>query len=237
MINLICLEQVDSTNTYAKALLKSGEPLCPYTVIYAKEQTAGRGRLGREWHSKEGQSLCMSLIVPYHHKPGITLLCALGVHKALEKICGETHREKLRIKWPNDIIAGSKKLCGILVEGTEKASIIGIGINLNSIDFPQDIAHKATSLKLMTGKDSEPLEIAKAVAEEVFSITDMNQGNLTEDAIKKYSPLCANISREVHFGGKKGIAVGIAEDGSLAVMTDGSLEKVSFGEVTVSGIY
>lgn len=233
MINLICLDKVNSTNTYAKALLKSGEPLKPYTVIYAKEQTAGRGRLGRTWHSKGSDSLCMSLIIPSYQHSGITLLCALGVYDALSKMCDT----ELKIKWPNDIIAGNKKICGILTEGVNSSAVVGIGINLNCISFPEDIAYKATSLKLLTGKVFAPMEVAKTVATSVFAVLEQYHGELIAEAINKYSALCANIGAEVEFGGKKGIATAIHKDGSLIVSTEDNEESVSFGEVTVSGIY
>lgn len=231
-LNMIKFDSVDSTNTYAKALLCSGEPLTPYTVVYAKEQTQGRGRLGRSWHSKEGESLCMSLIIPYVQKPCITLLCALGVCSALNDIC-----ENVQIKWPNDIIVGNKKLCGILTEATAHGTVIGIGINLNSTGFPKDIATKATSLRLITGNTFDPVCLAESVASAVFHIAEKHQGELDAEIIEHYTSLCATIGREVSFSGGKGIAAGISEDGSLIVETKNGMEEVRFGEVLVSGIY
>ncbi len=232
MINLISLEKVNSTNTYAKALLKTGEPLKPYTVIYAKEQTAGRGRLGRTWESKEDDSLCMSLILPYTYKSGITLLSALGVHKALKDIY-----PALKIKWPNDIIADNKKLCGILTEGTEYGTVVGIGINLNSTEFSEEIVHKATSLRLLTGKTFDPVKLLESVAHSVFESIEKFSGELTKEAIDEYTPLCANIGRQVQWNDKTGIAEGISPDGSLLVKTPQGTEEIRFGEVFVSGIY
>ncbi|MBQ7999912.1 MAG: biotin--[Ruminococcus sp.] len=232
MINVIYLPKVNSTNTYAKALLNSGEPLCPYTVIYAKEQTAGRGRRGRSWHCHEGDSLCMSLILPYTCKSGITLLTALGVYKALRDIC-----PNIKIKWPNDIIADNKKLCGILTEGTKSGTVVGIGINLNHTTFPTDIAHKATSLRLLTGDSFTPAEILNKVAVSVFDEIEKYNAELTDNAIDEYIPLCANIGREILWNGKNGVATGISENGSLIIKTEHGTEQVSFGEVFVSGIY
>lgn len=232
MINLICLEKVNSSNTYAKALLNSGEPLEPYTVIYAKEQSQGRGRLGRSWHSREGDSLCMSLILPHSFKTGITLLSALGVYKALKDIYSD-----LKIKWPNDIIANNKKLCGILTEGTVKGTVAGIGINLNSTDFPEDISNKAISLRLLTDKSFDPLKLAERVSACVFEEIDKYNAELTADAIKEYTALCVNIGREVSWQGIKGIATGISEEGSLLMNTAEGTQEIRFGEVFVNGIY
>lgn len=232
MINFICLSKVNSTNTYAKALLNSGEPFKPYTVIYAKEQTQGRGRLGRNWVSKEGDSLCMSLILPYTCKPGITLLSALGVYEALKDIYPQ-----ISIKWPNDIIAENKKLCGILTEGTQNGTVTGIGINLNQREFPSDISHKSSSLALLTDKTYDPYELAQKVAVCVFDTIEKHKAELTDDAIKLYSPLCANIGKEVEWSGKTGTALGISPDGSLLVKTADGTEEIRFGEVFVNGIY
>ncbi len=232
MINLISLKKVNSTNTYAKALLKSGEPLKPYTVVYAKEQTAGRGRLNRSWESKEGDSLCMSLILPYTYKSGITLLSALGVYYALCDICPD-----IKIKWPNDIIAQGKKLCGILTEGTEHGTVVGIGLNLNHTHFSEEIAHKATSLWLLTGNTFDPESILQKVAVCVFETIEKHKAELSKDAISEYTPLCANIGKEVKWQNKTGIATGLSAEGSLLVKTTESTEEIRFGEVFVNGIY
>ncbi len=231
--NLIKLKETESTNTYAKALLKSGEPLMPYTLIYTDHQTAGKGRLSREWISVEGDTLCMSLVAPFPFCPCITLLSAVGVHRAL---CTLTDNN-IKIKWPNDLISENKKLCGILTESTDKFAIIGIGINLNTEVFPSDIAHKATSLKLITGKAYDPFETAKFVAQKVIEVLEETKGNLTPSVHKEYSALCANLGREIVFRGKKGTAAGIASDGSLVAETPEGTEHINSGEVTVSGIY
>lgn len=231
---IIHLKETNSTNTYAKALLKSGEPLMPYTLIYADRQTAGRGRLGRVWESKEGETLCMSLIAPFPFNCAVPIISSLGVYKALEEICKDAD---LKIKWPNDIVAKHKKLCGILTESTEDYAVIGIGINLNTEVFPKDIAHKATSVKLVTGKVLDPFEAAVKTAEYVAKALKETKGILTQEIIEEYSSLCINIGREISFREKRGIAVGIAPDGCLIAKTPEGEELIGSGEVTVSGIY
>lgn len=232
LLHIIHLKETESTNTYAKALLKNGELSAPFTLIFTDKQTAGRGRLGRTWESKEGDTLCMSLIVPYPHKPAITLLSALAVHKILSKYYGN-----VKIKWPNDIVAENKKLCGILTESTPNAAVIGTGINLNTLDFSEDITHKATSLRLLTGKTYNDFKLAKKVTKELVKILRETNGELTDAILKEYSDLCINLGREVIFNSKKGVATEIDKDGSLLVRTDEGSEKISFGEVFVSGIY
>lgn len=232
MINLINLEKTESTNTYAKALLKSGEPLCPFTVVFAREQTKGRGRLNRTWESKKDDSLCMSLILSDTSNPSITLLSALGVHKALREFYPQ-----LQIKWPNDIIADNKKLCGILTEGTESGTVVGIGINLNQTEFCDEISRKATSLKLLSGNTYSAEELCKKVAKSVFETIEAHKSQLTKEALEEYTFLCANLGKEVLWQDKKGIAQGISPDGSLIVKAQEGEEEIRFGEVFVNGIY
>ncbi len=231
--DIIRLKETESTNTYAKALLNTGEPCAPYTLIYTEDQTSGRGRLGRIWESTKGDTLCMSLIAPFPYTPEVTLLAAVGVHRALSALTDE----KLRIKWPNDLIFGNKKLCGILTESTDKAAVIGIGVNLNTEDFSLDIAHKATSLKMITSKHFDPFEVAKLISQKVVESLEETKGTLTPSVLREYTSLCENIGREVKFRGKSGIATAIDKDGSLLVQTADGIEKISSGEVFVSGIY
>lgn len=232
--HIIHLKETESTNTYAKALLKSGEPFTPYTLICTDNQTSGRGRLSRTWESKEGDSLCMSLVVPFPNNPHITLIAALGVYDALKDICGDS----LLIKWPNDLVAKNKKLCGILTESTPKAAVIGIGVNLNNTEFSEDIRHKATSLKLLTQNTYSPLELAKEIAESVKRLLENTQGILSAEVIARYTSLCANIGKEVQFANKSGVVVSVREnDGALMVLTKEGLEAVTTGEVTINGIY
>ena len=231
--HIIHLKETESTNTYAKALLKSGEPFTPYTLIYTDNQTAGRGRLGRSWESKEGDSLCMSLIVPFPNSPSITLIAALGVYDALKDICGDN----LRIKWPNDLIIDNKKLCGILTESTKEAAVIGIGVNLNNTDFPDDIKHKATSLKLLTQNTYSPCELAEKISTSICNLLESTQGVFSEELIIKYTHLCANMGKIVTSKDTNGIAIGIRKDGALMVTNRDGLHAVTSGEITVNGIY
>ena len=231
--DIIKLEETESTNTFAKALLKSGELCAPFTLVYTENQLSGRGRLGRVWLSQKGETLCMSLIAPFPHNPAITLLSALGVHRALRTITNAD----IKIKWPNDLIADNKKLCGILTESTDKAAVIGIGINLNTKAFPLEIAHKATSLALIEKKNYSPETVAKSVATSIISILEETKGTLTEEALSLYTSLCANLGREVTFREHTATAVGIAPDGCLIAECGNKTEYINSGEVTISGIY
>ncbi|HYJ90248.1 MAG TPA: biotin--[acetyl-CoA-carboxylase] ligase [Pyrinomonadaceae bacterium] len=146
-------DSIDSTNTEAlkHARLGADEGLC----IAARQQTAGRGRRGRNWVSPRDAGFYLSIVLRPQLDPEtlplITLATAIAVHDTLAEI-----GLKPDIKWPNDILVGEKKICGILAETTETkeglAIIVGIGINLTSKRFPDDIAQSATSIEAETGR-------------------------------------------------------------------------------------
>lgn len=141
-----------STNERAKELARKDFPTG--TVVIAEEQTAGKGRLGRSWFSPPGTGLWFSLIVrpdiPPNKAPFLTIITSLTLVKALSGLNTEL---KPLIKWPNDILIDDRKVCGILSElnadlGMINFAVIGIGINVNQDYFPEELATKATSLKI-----------------------------------------------------------------------------------------
>lgn len=132
------------------------------TLVLTEQQTGGKGRLGRPWHSPKGTGIWMSLIVrpaiPLPKTPQMTLLTAVCVARTIREETGLP----VKIKWPNDIFIGDKKVCGILTELNAESDrvnylVIGIGLNANSIesDFPEELADVATSLRIESG---EPLK-------------------------------------------------------------------------------
>lgn len=148
---------VDSTNNFAKSLAQLG---CVHGhTIIAEQQTAGKGRQGKKFHSPNNQGLYMSIIVrpelSVDYALTITSCAAVAVAEAIEKVSGL----KCGIKWVNDIYAGGKKLCGILTEasidveqGGLEYAVIGIGINVSNTVFPKEIEEVATSIRVQTGK-------------------------------------------------------------------------------------
>lgn len=128
---LTCLAQVDSTNSWAKTHLAE---LSHLDAVYALSQTAGRGRLGRSWQNAGEEALYYTIVckTPLADAASLPLLASLAVAGALQKLLGLS----CQIKWPNDLLAGGKKLCGILCESTPGGIVCGIGINLRqSEDF------------------------------------------------------------------------------------------------------
>ena len=146
--NYIHKEILSSTNDLAKELAYK---VPKGTVIVAETQTKGRGRMGRNWFSEKSSCILTSIILKPKIRPektiALTQIAALAVVRAIEEVC----HMKTKIKWPNDIILNSKKVCGILTEMSSEIDVvnyvvIGIGINVNCTDFPNDLKGKATSL-------------------------------------------------------------------------------------------
>ncbi len=239
------LESVGSTNDYLKALAAKGAK--SGTVVAAREQVSGKGRLGRTWQSKKDENIAFSVLLRPHIAPTevacVTPLTGLAVCKALRAFTGLD----CQIKWPNDVIAGRKKLCGILTEMSAEFDaveyiIIGIGINVNQTDFPPEIAEKATSLLLETGTRFDKNKLLACILQQMEEEFLRNNLELTPQALGEYTSLCATVGREVGFsrGGKPctGIAEGVAPTGALLVrLPDGAVAAVSSGEVTAQGIY
>ncbi|WP_294907419.1 biotin--[acetyl-CoA-carboxylase] ligase [uncultured Ruminococcus sp.] len=243
--NLIVLDSVDSTNDYLKKLGNEG---CENgTVVAAREQTKGKGRLGRTWQSKKDDGIAFSVLLRPNVAPSevsaITPLAGLAVCKAIR----EYTKLDCVIKWPNDIIVGRKKLVGILTEMSAEFDaveyvITGIGINVDHTSFPEEIAFKATSLLLETGRHVDKNEFLACVLEHIENEFVKNNLELTPTALAEYTDLCATLGRSVTFqrGTRRisGMAVGVSEHGELKVMmSDGTIYLVNSGEVTVQGIY
>ncbi|MBI4166458.1 MAG: biotin--[acetyl-CoA-carboxylase] ligase [Acidobacteria bacterium] len=147
--------RTDSTNSVAMALASKGAE--HGTVVVAEEQTAGRGRLGRVWHSEKSAGIYVSVILRPPLAPSaapvLTLMAGVAVHQAVEIAAGVT----ADIRWPNDVLVGGKKVCGILTEMSAEldrlhAVVLGIGINVNHREMPGQLKAIATSLRMETGR-------------------------------------------------------------------------------------
>ena len=240
--NLICYDEIDSTNNAAKAY-----DCADTTLFVAKKQTAGKGRMGRVWQSEEGAGIYMSLaLLPYmeiEKVMQITLISALAVREAICCFCDVS----TQIKWPNDIVFECKKVCGILTEATvekgiAKKVIAGIGVNVNNSDFADDISQIATSLKLITGKNSDREELINCIIDKFEVYYKMLKDQRLDEIIDEYKKHCANIGKKVTFVYKNENVQATATDltpmGELvAQKDDGTTIIVNSGEVSVKGIY
>lgn len=240
--NKTYLEETDSTNRYLKELAAAGAP--EGTVIIAGRQSAGRGRLGRSFFSPEEKGIYMSILL----RPEITLersvlitsLAAVAVARAMERIGGI----RAKIKWVNDIFINNKKTCGILTEaginaseGTLAYAVLGIGINVGVMEFPEELQDIATSVSNECGfevsKDVLIEEVLKELEE--WYPTLWNGGFLEES--RKRSLLLGKEIRvvdETHpEGGYPAKAVDINELGNLIIERDGRLQILNSGEVSI----
>lgn len=171
-MNIVKLDATNSTNQYLKALIQS-QTLEDYTVVMANEQQNGKGQLGNIWISQPGMNLTVSILKKNHgllasNQFLLNVITSLAVYNVLK----EFNISDLSIKWPNDILSGSSKICGILIENiisgaTIKSSIIGIGLNVNQTSFEN--LPKATSLKLELGRSISLEKLLKSIVKEFKS--------------------------------------------------------------------
>ena len=238
---ILRFDSLASTNLEAARRASEGaaEGLC----VVAREQTAGRGRLRRQWVSPKGAGLYFSILLRPQFElsswPLLTLMASVAVHDALLEACAlETD-----IKWPNDILANEKKLCGILAETVEtsdgRAVVVGIGINLTEYSFPKELELMATSVETAGGgrHESETL-LADLIVVLGKHYEVLKQTNGPETIIREW---CARSS----YGEGKLIRVrennesfvgttrGLERDGALRVETlTGEFRVVRAGDAT-----
>ena len=238
-------EEVDSTNNVSKRLAEDGAEEGTLTV--AEVQTAGRGRRDRPWSSPGGSGIWMSLLLRPEIEPArasmLTLVMAMAICRAVKKTadldCG--------IKWPNDVVAGGKKLCGILTEMSLDPDrinyiVIGCGINVLDDSFPDHIREVATSIYAETGKRPDRAGLIAACMAEFERLYQIFLDTEDLSALQDvYNRNLVNCGREVRVLDPKnpwrGTARGIDARGNLLVETPDGIRTVSSGEVSVRGIY
>ncbi len=232
---IIFLKEVDSTNIYAASLCRDLPD--PPTAVVAESQTKGSGRMGRSFFSPENSGIYMTYILDTENVKTLNLITSaagLAVAETLEETGVRT-----KIKWPNDIIISSKKVCGILTKlitenGKIKYALIGIGINVlnEKNDFPEELRSVATSLKIETGKIFDKNVIIKSVIKNLDSI--FKEKKISEEEI------VARVKQHSEMLGKKVFvksenrdffAVDISPDGGLVVLEDGVEKVIHSGEV------
>ncbi len=238
------LQSVDSTNNYARQQLHAG--LAQHGMaIFAQEQTAGKGQRGRVWTTQKGSNLILSIIVkPRPLQLGQQFRLSACVAVATRDLFMKYAGDDTKIKWPNDLYWQDRKAGGILIEnivggqapdisGREWTSIIGIGININQTDFDAEIKNPV-SLKQITGKEFNPVELAK----ELCSMLDSRYTELVENGFENiYKEYLAHLyKRKAAVRLKKGAKVfeamieGVSPAGKLIVQHS-IREEFDFGEV------
>jgi BirA family biotin operon repressor/biotin-[acetyl-CoA-carboxylase] ligase len=211
-------------------------------MVLCNVQSAGRGRLGRSWNADAG-SLCTSIVlrpaISPVQAPLLTLISGLAVAYAIREVTGIT--SDLGIKWPNDVILEGRKVCGILTElSTEMERvgyvIVGIGINVNNSEFPEELKDKAGSLLTLTGKSYSRAKLATALINQLMRLYTLFKEQGFSAVRDEYNSLCLNIGKvcESADGKYKGECLGINDEGRLELKSaDGSVEKIFSGEVSL----
>lgn len=236
--NMMIFDQTDSTNTQAK--LHSSYP--DGSVFIADIQNQGKGRCGRKWVSPKGTGVWNTILlkpdISLSDVSQITLIAGLAACKAIGL--------DSKIKWPNDIVIGSKKVCGILTEMAAEIDHVnyvacGIGINVNDTDFDKDISHRATSMYIESGKKYKRNEIiARLLNEFEIFYKKFLDGGLSS-VIDDYKAFCVTLGKDVSVIFKHetvtGKAIDVNDSGELIVETKNGNIIVNSGEVSVRGIY
>lgn len=245
---LICLDTVDSTNNYAKALAINGG--ADGTAIVADGQTGGRGRLGRPFLSPKGKGVYLTMLyrpkIPPAQALDLTSFAAVAVCDGIEAATGA----RPGIKWTNDIVLEGRKLCGILTEmsvegetGALQYIITGIGINANHApeDFPPDVRGIAASLAQILG---HPIDRGRLCGCVINALDDMYAAWLSGggDYWQRYRDNCLTLGKAVRLirpdRTEEAFAEDIDRDFALIVRRpDGTRETVTAGEVSVRGLY
>lgn len=232
------LPETDSTNLAIRRLAAQGAG--EGTAVWAARQTAGRGRLGRSFASPAG-GLYFSLLLRQSGDPGrdlrLTPAAAVAAARAVERCCAL----RCGVKWPNDLLCGGKKLCGILCESFfargERWIVLGIGVNVNTAAFPPELADIAVSARQLTGRETDLPTLAAALAEELERAVAASRRD-DPALLAEYRDRCVSLGREVLLlregESRPAFSLAVNEDFSLHVrLADGSLEDVSFGEVSL----
>lgn len=236
-------ESCATTQSIAHDAAQNGAP--DGTLIVSEEQTAGKGRLSRPWSSAARKGVWMSLIIRPslmpQEAPQMTLVTAVAIVRAIEEIVGL----EATIKWPNDIMIDGKKMTGILTElqsdpDRVKAIIIGIGMNINheKDDFPDEIQEIATSLKLQSGKETDRARLIAEILSflEIYTEMYVKHGfgpikllweGYSNTAGKRIKAVMLNETVE-------GIALGISEEGLLEVeLADGTVKGIYSADIII----
>lgn len=232
-------DTVDSTNTALKELARAGA--MSGTALIARRQTGGRGRLGRSFESPpEGLYLSMlrKTALPPERTLTLTPMAAVAVCRTAEAVCGLSPE----IKWPNDVLLGAKKLCGILtelsVQSGEATLVLGIGVNVNTPEesFSPALRDTACSIYGQTGRKTDMAAFARrliAELDELFSLWEAD----SRAFLAEYRRRCSTPGQDIlvlqNGESRPARAVGINEDMSLQIVGENGAEALSFGEISI----
>ncbi len=227
--NIHYLQTCPTTQPIAHQLAQAGEP--DGSIVICEEQTAGKGRLARAWTSTQGKGIWMSVIIrpeiPPTKAPQLTLVAAVAVTRAIEDIADV----RAEIKWPNDLLINGKKCTGILTElqadiDRVHAIILGIGVNVNQqpSDFPEEIQSIATSIQMVTGKPVDRAELVARILHHLEIYTDLYVQHGFEPLKILWESYSCTLGKRIKaimiHQQIEGVALGITNEGILQVKTD-----------------
>jgi BirA family biotin operon repressor/biotin-[acetyl-CoA-carboxylase] ligase len=236
--NLIYVPECHSTNTLASEVCQK-TTVAEGTTVVTDNQTKGRGQRGNTWFSEPNKNLTFSIILrPTFLKPvdqfNLTIAVSLSIHDFLSQLI----QDSVRIKWPNDILINDKKVCGMLIENsisgaTLQQSIVGIGLNVNQLNFDVDTA---TSMKSVSGREfnlSDTLHLLLHCIEKRY----LQLRNEKTDALKSEYLQALYRKGELHNfidsnGLFEGVIEGISAEGRLVILRNGIIKMYSLKEVS-----
>ncbi|TMU50517.1 biotin--[acetyl-CoA-carboxylase] ligase [Flagellimonas algicola] len=238
---IIKLDATDSTNLYLRSLARA-KNLEDYTCVVARAQEKGRGQMGTNWQSQPGKNLTFSVLKKFEALPAeqqfkINIAVSLAIYDALNKL----NILNLKVKWPNDIMSGSDKICGILIENVLKGqaiqnSIIGIGLNVNQTEFNK--LGKVASLKSILGRSLELEELLqKLLARLKFQLHDIENRTI-EELLPQYAKKLFRKDKPSTFKDEKGEVFmgfirGVSHQGKLVL----ELEDQIFREFGLKEVF
>lgn len=241
--SIIYFDEADSTNNRAKEALK--EAPSDGTVVLAERQTAGRGRLGRQWYSPTGSGLWMSLILKptlaVADIPKLTMMAAVAVRKGIL----EAVQTEVSIKWPNDLLQNGRKICGILAELSGEADrlsylIIGIGINVNQTaeDFPEELREIGTSLRMALGRRVDRRRLLQTILgqleEEYIRVSSEGFTGVLAECRRYSATLGATVTVSNGNTRLTGVAEAIEDHGGLRLLLPGGKKVTVYsGDTTI----
>ncbi|TYO99864.1 BirA family biotin operon repressor/biotin-[acetyl-CoA-carboxylase] ligase [Geothermobacter ehrlichii] len=242
---VVCFERTDSTNLQALRLAEQGAE--EGTVLIAEAQDAGKGRLGRSWLSPPGVNLYTSIIlrpeIPPWDAPQMTFLAAMAVVRAVEEVCALSPR----VKWPNDLLLGGRKVAGLLSELSAdmdrvRAVVLGIGLNVNMSpeQIPSTLRYPATSLAIEGGRNYSRIDLACAICRHLDALYRLYRERGFEPVRLAWEANCDLIGRRVEVscgeGTLRGRVRGIDGDGALLLDgPGGGVERILAGDVRPLG--
>ncbi len=239
---ILVFRRVGSTNDVAIELARSGSP--EGTLVVAEEQTRGRGRLGRSWFSPPGTGLWFSIVLKPSLKAEDVVTVSLAVALGVAEVLRKSYSIPAELKWPNDVVVGARKICGILtegdfVEGHIESVVVGVGINVlnEPDDFPPRLRDVATSIRIETGvspsRSQVLTDILEGVEKRYLELCEKGFPSLRHDILKLSGLIGKLITVETAASKIVGLAHDIDRDGALVVrLENGTHQRIIAGEVS-----